>query len=80
MDTQKIVSNSVRIAQENKEKHIKTATIRIIETEPTILSGQSIKSTILINGQFAKAGDLIEVLDEEATDLISRGCAELVSK
>lgn len=82
MATKKIVSNSVLKAQENKEKAVKTATVRIIDKEPILTANQhhgDIKSTVMVNGVFANAGDLIEVLDDEAADLISRGCAELVS-
>lgn len=83
MATQKIVSNSVLKAQENKEKAVKTATVRIIDNAPILPANQhhgDIKSTVMVNGVFAKAGDLIEVLEDEAADLISRGHAELVSK
>lgn len=76
MANQKIVSNSVLIAKSNTDKIVKTETVRIIETDPDILASQKIQTTILVNGKFAKAGDLIEVLADEAADLIRRGRAE----
>lgn len=79
MANQKIVSKSVLIAKANTDKIVKTETVRIIETDPDILASQKIQSTILINGKFAKAGDLIEVLADEAADLIRRGRAELAA-
>lgn len=76
MANQKIVSNSVLIAKSNTDKIVKTETVRIIEIDPDILASQKIQTTILVNGKFAKAGDLIEVLADEAADLIRRGRAE----
>lgn len=73
MATEKTVSHSVVKALENKDKDVKTATVRIIDADPVL---GDIKPTIMVNGHFAKVGDLVEILEHEATDLVLRGRAE----
>lgn len=70
----KHVSHAVLTAQRAADTATKTATIRVVA--PT--HEHEARVTIVIAGKFARPGDLAEVTEWEARDLIARGRAELV--
>lgn len=81
---QKIVSNTIAKAKGDKSKEVKAVTVRIVAPGEfgieTSKKGESreIRSSVLINGQFAPYGAIVELLEHEAADLILRGRAELL--
>lgn len=85
MAAKKIISNSVIKAKSDESNNSKVVTVRILEPEYHAIdrsnreAPREIKSTIFINGQFAPYGALVELLETEAADLVSRGRAELVT-
>lgn len=74
---QKHISNGLQIARrENTEAAPKVVTVRILKPE----YDNGVKSSVLIAGKIAKYGDLADVTEAEANDLIQRGRAELAVK
>lgn len=84
MAAKKIISNAVIKAKCDESNNSKIVTVRILEPEYHAIdysnpeAPREIKSSIFINGQFAPYGALVDLLETEAADLLSRGRAELV--
>lgn len=85
MTAKKIISNAAIKAKSDESNNSKILTVRILEPEYHAIdysnpeAPREIKSSILINGQFAPYGALVELLEKEAAELVSRGRAELVT-
>lgn len=72
----KHISRGLEIARHNSdEAKPKTVTVRILKREDS----NGIPSSIVIAGKVANAGDLADMTEFEANDLIQRGRAELAS-
>lgn len=69
-----LISRGLEIARgSNNEAAPKSLTVRILESN----NDNGIPSFVVIDGQFARPGDLAEMTEHEANDLIQRGRAEL---
>lgn len=90
MSNLKAVSNTIAAEQKKAEqaqaagntfKLSKVVTVRILPPEYVAQrdDGTDIKTGILCAGVHCSTGDLIEMTEFEAADLISRGVAELVT-
>ncbi len=70
------ISHGLTIAtRQNTDAAPKATTVRILPTD----FSNGIKTAVVIGGKFARPGDLAEVTEHEANDLIARGRAELVA-
>ncbi len=61
--------------RQNADAKPKAVTIRILPAD----FDNGIKTAVVIGGKFARPGDMAEVTELEAKDLIQRGRAELVA-
>lgn len=72
----KHISRGLEIARHNSdEAKPKTVTVRVLDQ----VDDKGIRSSIVIAGKVARPGDLAEMTEHEANDLIQRGRAELAA-
>lgn len=75
--SKKHISTGLIVAErQNAEAKPKAITVKI----KAEARENGIMASVMIGGRFAKDGDLAEVTEAEAADLLLRGRAELVSK
>lgn len=69
-----LISRGLEIARHsNDEAAPKAVTVRVLES----INDTGIRSSIVIAGKVASPGDLAEMTEHEASDLIQRGRVEL---
>ena len=76
MTNTKHISAGLTLARQTEADNAeKSVTVRILDHQ----SDAGIRSTVVIAGKFTSPGDIADVTESEAADLVSRGRAELVT-
>lgn len=76
MSNSKHISAGLMAARrQDSDSTTKAVTVRMVG----YTSEAGVRSTVVIGGKFTRAGDLADVTEFEAADLVARGRAEIVT-